>query len=30
VSIAVLYWHFVTAIWVAVFLTIYVSPYLAR
>ncbi|MDQ6626942.1 MAG: cytochrome c oxidase subunit 3 [Pseudomonadota bacterium] len=30
VSIAVMYWHFVTAIWVAVFLTFYVSPYLAR
>ena len=30
VSIAVMYWHFVTAVWVAVFLTFYVSPYLAR
>ncbi len=30
VAIAVMYWHFVTAIWVAVFLTFYVSPYLAR
>ncbi len=28
VSIAVMYWHFVTAVWVAVFLTFYVSPYL--
>ena len=30
VSIAVMYWHFVTAVLVAVFLTFYVSPYLAR
>jgi heme/copper-type cytochrome/quinol oxidase subunit 3 len=30
VSIAVLYWHFVTAVWVAVFLSFYVAPYLAR
>jgi cytochrome c oxidase subunit 3 len=30
VAIAVMYWHFVTAVWVAVFLTFYVSPYLAR
>jgi cytochrome c oxidase subunit 3 len=30
VSIAVVYWHFVTAVWAAVFLTFYVSPYLAR
>jgi heme/copper-type cytochrome/quinol oxidase subunit 3 len=30
ISIAVMYWHFVTAVWVAVFLTFYVSPYLAR
>lgn len=30
VSIAVMYWHFVTAVWVAVFLTFYISPYLAR
>ena len=30
VSIAVMYWHFVTAVWVAVFLTFYVSPYLVR
>jgi heme/copper-type cytochrome/quinol oxidase subunit 3 len=30
ISIAVMYWHFVTAVWVAVFLTFYVTPYLAR
>ncbi len=30
ISIAVLYWHFVTAVWVAVFLSFYVSPYLGR
>ncbi len=30
VSIAVVYWHFVTAVWAAVFLAFYVSPYLAR
>lgn len=30
VAIAVMYWHFVTAVWVAVFLTFYVSPYLVR
>jgi cytochrome c oxidase subunit III len=30
VSIAVMYWHFVTAVWIAVFLTFYVTPYLAR
>ena len=30
VSIAVMYWHFVTAVWVAVFLSFYVAPYLAR
>ncbi len=30
VSIAVMYWHFVTAVWVAVFLTFYVTPYLAQ
>jgi heme/copper-type cytochrome/quinol oxidase subunit 3 len=30
VSIGVLYWHFVTAVWVAVFLAFYVTPYLAR
>ncbi len=28
VSIAVLYWHFVAAVWVAVFLALYVTPYL--
>ena len=30
ISIAVMYWHFVAAVWVAVFLTFYVTPYLAR
>jgi cytochrome c oxidase subunit 3 len=30
VAIAVMYWHFVTAVWVAVFLTFYVTPYLIR
>ena len=30
VSIAVMYWHFVTAVWVAVFFTFYVTPYLDR
>lgn len=30
VAIAVMYWHFVTVVWVAVFLTFYVSPYLVR
>jgi heme/copper-type cytochrome/quinol oxidase subunit 3 len=30
VSIAVMYWHFVAVVWVAVFVTFYVSPYLAR
>jgi len=30
VSIAVLYWHFVTAVWIAVFLTFYVTPYASR
>ncbi len=30
VAIAVMYWHFVTAVWVAVFLTFYVSPWLSR
>lgn len=30
ISIAVMYWHFVTAVWVAVFLTFYVVPYLSR
>ena len=29
VSIGVLYWHFVTAVWIAVFSTFYVSPYLS-
>ena len=29
VAIALMYWHFVTAVWVAVFPTFYVSPYLA-
>ncbi|MBC7484113.1 MAG: heme-copper oxidase subunit III [Rhizobacter sp.] len=29
VSIAVMYWHFVTAVWVAVFLTLYVVPRLS-
>lgn len=28
ISIAVLYWHFVTAVWIAVFVTFYVTPYL--
>ena len=28
VSIAVMYWHFVTAVWVAVFFTFYVTPQL--
>jgi cytochrome c oxidase subunit 3 len=28
VSIAVMYWHFVTAVWVAVFFTFYLTPYL--
>lgn len=26
VSIAALYWHFVTAVWIAVFLTFYIAP----
>ena len=30
VSIAVLYWHFVTAVWIAVFASFYVAPYLQR
>ncbi len=30
VAIAVMYWHFVTAVWIAVFITFYVSPYLAQ
>jgi cytochrome c oxidase subunit 3 len=29
VAIAVMYWHFVTVVWVAVFLTFYVSPFFA-
>jgi cytochrome c oxidase subunit 3 len=29
VSIGVIYWHFVTAVWIAVFLTFYVAPYLS-
>ena len=29
VSIGVLYWHFVTAVWIAVFSTFYISPYLS-
>jgi heme/copper-type cytochrome/quinol oxidase subunit 3 len=29
VSIGVLYWHFVTVVWIAVFATFYVAPYLA-
>jgi Heme/copper-type cytochrome/quinol oxidase, subunit 3 len=28
VSIGVIYWHFVTAVWIAVFLTFYATPYL--
>jgi cytochrome c oxidase subunit 3 len=28
VSIGVLYWHFVTAVWIAVFATFYLTPYL--
>lgn len=28
VSIGAIYWHFVTAVWVLVFLSLYVSPYL--
>ena len=28
VSVGVIYWHFVDAIWLAVFLTFYVTPYL--
>lgn len=28
VSIGALYWHFVTAVWLAVFCTLYLSPYL--
>ena len=30
VSIGALYWHFVDAVWIAVFLSLYVTPYLAR
>ena len=30
ISIAVAYWHFVDAVWLAVFSTFYVSPYLMR
>ena len=30
VAIAVLYWHFVTVVWGAVFLTFYATPYLVR
>jgi len=30
VSIAVMYWHFVSAVWIAVFITFYVMPYLWR
>ncbi len=30
VAIAVMYWHFVTAVWAAVFLTFYVSPWFSR
>ena len=26
VSIAVMYWHFVTIVWIAVFLTFYIAP----
>ena len=29
VSIAVLYWHFVTIVWIAVFLTFYIAPRIA-
>lgn len=28
VSIAAIYWHFVDAVWIVVFFTIYVTPYL--
>lgn len=28
ISIGAIYWHFVTAVWIVVFLSIYVSPYL--
>ena len=30
VAIGAIYWHFVDAVWIAVFFTIYVSPYLGR
>ncbi len=30
VSIGVLYWHFVTAVWIAVFASFYVMPFLSR
>jgi cytochrome c oxidase subunit III len=30
VSIGVLYWHFVDAVWLAVFTTFYLSPYISR
>ncbi|MBL29121.1 MAG: heme-copper oxidase subunit III [Rhodospirillaceae bacterium] len=30
VSIGALYWHFVDAVWIAVFLSLYITPYLAR
>jgi len=30
VSIGVMYWHFVTVVWVAVFASFYVTPFLAR
>jgi len=30
VSIAIVYWHFVDVVWLAVFSTFYVSPYLMR
>ena len=28
VQVGVIYWHFVDAVWLAVFLTFYVTPYL--
>ena len=30
VSIGVMYWHFVTVVWIAVFITFYITPFLAR
>src|SRR6202012_4053527 len=30
VSIAIVYWHFVDVVWLAVFSTFYISPYLMR